>query len=147
MTQPKHLPDLFGRFTAIFQDHEHLALTLQRLRRMCAALEAGQASIAEDLRPQALLAQLRADLSEHFDSEESPAYFGVVLSEAPALARQVAGLKWEHLSMLRSVNALCELSLEPARWNELPSGTRCLIEQLERHEKSESELLRGLFRS
>jgi len=147
MNPPNDLPSLFGRFTAILGDHEHLSVTLRRLRRMCASLEAGQTSLAEELTPHALFAQLRTDLSKHFDAEESPDYFGVVISEAPALATQVAGLKWDHLAMLRAVNALCELSLDATRWSQLPLGTRELIGRLERHERSESELLRGLFRA
>ena len=99
-----------------------------------------------DLDPQRLIAALRADLAEHFDAEESPAYFGIVMSEVPALATQVAGLKWEHLTMLRAADVLSELTQNQASWPQLPTPTRELIGQLERHERSESALLRGLFR-
>jgi len=146
MTQSNDLPSLFGRFTTILRDHEHLATTLRRLRLMCARLEGGQTAHATDQDPPTLFAELRADLEEHFEAEESPAYFGIVMSEDPALATQVAELKWEHLAMLHETAKLCELSLDPERLAELPAPTRALIAQLEGHERSESELLRKLFR-
>ena len=145
MSQSNALPSLFGRFTAILQDHEHLAKTLRRLRLMCASLENGHNLLPEELDPGILMTALRANLAEHFAAEESPAYFGTVISEAPALATQVAGLKREHLTMLRSVDVLSELTADRARWRELPSPTRELISQLECHERSESALLRGMF--
>jgi hypothetical protein len=143
MQQP--LPSLFGRFTAIFQEHHHLAKTLRRLRSMCAALEDGQAQLPADLSPEALLGQLQADLTEHFLAEESADYFGVVVEEEPSLAPQIAGLKWEHLTMLHAVSVLCELAKDRERWLHLPAPTRELVAELTRHELAESRLLRSLF--
>jgi Hemerythrin HHE cation binding domain len=143
MSQP--LPSLFGRFTAIYQDHDQLAKTLRRLRTMCAALEDGQAHLPADLLPTALLGQLRADLTAHFQVEESGAYFGVVVEEEPRLAPQIAGLKWEHLTMLHAVDVLCELAKDRERWLHLPAPTRELVAELTRHELAESRLLRALF--
>jgi hypothetical protein len=144
MTQP--LPSLFGRFTAIFQDHDQLAKTLRRLRTMCAALEDGQALPAE-LAPQALLVQLQASLTVHFGAEESDDYFGVVVDEEPTLAPQIAGLRWEHVTMLHAVEVLCQLAKDRERWLHLPAPTRELVAELERHEHAESRLLRNLFRA
>ncbi len=147
MSQSNALPSLFGRFTAILKDHEHLAKTLRRLRLMCASLDNGHVLLPEDLDPRVLMTALCVDLAEHFRAEESPSYFGIVMSEAPALSRQVAGLKWEHLTMLRAAEVLRELGGDQTRWRELPSPTRELISLLERHERSESALLRGLFQA
>ncbi len=146
MTSPMPLPSLFGRFTAVFQDHAHLGKTLRRVRLMCAALEEGQTELPEDLGPSVLIVHLRADLADHFAAEESPDYFGTVIEEAPALATQVAGLKSEHLTMLRAADVLSQLTGDRSRWPHLPGPTRELIGQLERHEQSESTLLRDLFR-
>lgn len=143
--QPLPLPSLFGRFTAIFQEHDHLAKTLRRLRIMCAALEDGQLSLPPELAPDVLLVDLRMDLAEHFGAEESPQYFGTVMDEAPHLASQVAGLKWEHMTMLRAADVLCGVAKDPTRWTLLAGPTRELVGQLERHERSESVLLRKLF--
>jgi hypothetical protein len=143
MSQP--LPSLFGRFTAIYQEHDHLAKTLRRLRTMCAALEDGQAHLPADLSPEALFGQLQADLAGHFQAEESADYFGVVVEEEPSLAPQIAGLKWEHLSMLHAVDVLCQLAKDPERWLHLPGPTRELVAELTRHELAESRLLRALF--
>lgn len=143
MAQP--LPSLFGRFTAIFQDHDHLAKTLRRLRTMCAALEDGQAQLPAELAPEALLGQLQASLAAHFGAEESADYFGVVMEEEPHLAPQIAGLRWEHMTMLHAVEVLCQLAKDRERWLHLPAPTRELVAELERHEQAESRLLRNLF--
>jgi hypothetical protein len=139
------LPSLFGRFTAIFKDHDQLAKTLRRLRQMCAALDDGQARLPPDLAPDLLIIDLRNDLSEHFAAEETAEYFGTVVDEAPELASDIAALKWEHLTMLRGVDVLCGLARDRSRWQQLSGPTRELIGQLERHERSESRLLRSLF--
>ena len=139
------LPSLFGRFNAIFRDHDHLAKTLRRLRSMCAAVESGKDPLPTELTPSHLILELRRDLGEHFAAEETDAYFGTVVDEAPALGSEIAALKWEHLAMLRSADALCEMARDSAKWSQLPLPTRELIEQLERHERAESKLLRSLF--
>lgn len=145
MSQPQPLPSLFGRFTAILQDHDHLAKTLRLLRLMCNALEEGQTALPLNLDPKRLLGELHRDLAEHFAAEESPEYFGTVVEEAPSLVAQVAGLKWEHLTMLRAVEVLREIAELRNRWSELPLPTHELVGQLQRHEQAESTLLRQLF--
>lgn len=47
--------------------------------------------------------------------------------------------------MLGAVDVLVELAADPGRWADLPRATRLLIRQLERHEGSESKLLRSFF--
>lgn len=138
------MPSLFGRFTAIFQDHEQLAKTLRRLRLMCGALDNGQQPPPE-LSPDVLILDLRVHLGVHFSAEEADEYFGTVLEEAPALAPEIAGLKGEHLTMLRAADVLCSVARDRSRWRDLVGPTRELIGQLERHERSESKLLRTLF--
>lgn len=139
------LPSMFGRFTAIFRDHDHLATTLRRLRLMCAALEDDPHALPAELGPNLLIVELRADLAEHFAAEETDQYFGTVVDEAPALAPDIARLKSEHVTMLRAAEVLCDLARDRARWSRLPAPTRELIGQLERHEHAESKLLRSLF--
>jgi hypothetical protein len=144
---PQPLPSLFGRFTAILRDHDHLAQTLRELRVMCAAIADGRDALPSELTPARLIGELRDDLAEHFEAEESDDYFGVVVDEEPELTSQIAALKWEHLAMLRAVDALVRLAEDRSRWPQLPSPTRDLISQLERHERAESVLLRNLFSS
>ena len=145
MSSPKPLPSLFGRFTAIFQDHEDLSETLRRLRKMCAALDDGRAPLLPELEPSLLVVDLRLHLGAHFSAEESEEYFGTVMEEAPSLAPQIAALKWEHLTMLQAADMLCGLARDQSRWSQLSVPTLELIKQLERHERAESILLRHLF--
>jgi len=142
---PTLIPDLFGRFTAILKEHDHLRTTLARLREMCGAIESGAPSFGDEASPGRLLEELRADLTAHFAAEQSKEYFGVVVDEAPALAPRIAALETEHASILVAAETLALLAAEPGRWRELPALTRALIGELERHERSESALLRQLF--
>ena len=145
MSSTHPLPSMFGRFTTILQAHDHLGKTLRQLRAMCVALEAEQELLPAELTPDALIAELLADLTAHFGAEESQEYFGVVLEEEPRLAPEIAGLKAEHMTMLRGVEVLHTLSKDRWRWLQLVAPTRELVAQLERHERAESKLLRGLF--
>jgi hypothetical protein len=145
MSSTSPLPSLFGRFTAILRDHDHLGKTLRKLRQMCGALEAGEKEPAGELTPWVLLTELRRDLESHFAAEEDASYFGTVVDEAPGLAPDIAGLKWEHMTMLRGADVLCALAADRSRWSQLPKPTRELVAQLERHEGAESKLLRRFF--
>lgn len=145
MSEPHALPSLFGRFTAIFKDHDHLATTLRQLRRMCAALEANATDPPLELAPEPLLRELRTDLIQHFSAEESSAYFGTVVEEAPALAPRITALVTEHGVMLELLERLLQMASTHTRWASLPMATRKLIAQLEQHERAESRLLRELF--
>lgn len=145
MSASSPLPSLFGRFTSIFQEHDRLGKTMRRLRAMCVALDEAQAPLPPDLAPERLLSDLCADLAEHFAAEEADEYFGTVVDEAPALGGQIAGLKSEHVMMLEAAQMLKQLAMDESRWALLPSPTRELVAQFERHERAESTLLRQLF--
>lgn len=145
MTSPEALPSLFGRFTAILKDHDHLKGTLRRLRQMSSALDACQQLLPSALAPERLVKELRADLVEHFAAEESEEYFGTVVDEAPALGPRIDALVEEHGLMLELVDHLLELASERRRWPALPARTRQLVAQLEAHERAESALLGELF--
>ena len=154
MTAPAKLPSLFGRFTAILQDHEHLGTTLKELRAMCISLEAQQFQLPT-LAPLDLLEDLRSDLSGHFAAEEADSYFGIIVQEAPLLATRIGQLKSEHALMLSALGGLCRLAAEAAALADGadPADTAALaaalceaswrlIAELERHERAESLLLR-----
>lgn len=140
------LPSLFGRFTAILKQHDHLGDTFGRLRAMCTELEAGQVSAGTSPSPVALLSELRADMAGHFAAEEGRDYFGTVGDEAPQLAPQIADLKLEHGAMLAMVDALLLLAADARQLRNVPAPARALITTLERHERSEAVLLRELFK-
>ena len=147
MSASSPLPSLFGRFTSILQEHDRLAKTMRRMRAMCVALDEAHTPLPPELSPERVLHDLCADLAEHFHAEEADEYFGTVVEEAPALGSQIAGLKWEHLVMLKAAETLKQLAMGQSRWVQLPSPTRELIAQFERHERAESTLLRQLFSS
>jgi hemerythrin len=139
------LPSLFGRFTAILKDHDHLKTTLGRLREMCAALEVEIAELPPALAPERLLHELYDDMKEHFTAEESQAYFGAIMDEAPALRPRVAELISDHSVVLAAVQDLLNLARQPDGRTRLAFRTRELVAHLERHERAESVLLREFF--
>lgn len=143
MKSASPLPTLFGRFTAILKDHDHLSVTLRLLQRMCGALEAEH--VPSELSPPLLFRALLADLREHFAAEESADYFGTVVEEAPALAPQIAALKWEHLQFLATVEKLLGSAESHDDWPSLVQPTKQLVAELAQHERLESALLRQLF--
>jgi hypothetical protein len=112
---------------------------------MCGAIDNGRQPLPAELSPDVLILDLRVHLGVHFAAEEADEYFGTVIDEAPSLAPEIAGLKWEHLTMLKAADVLCGVARDRTRWSDLPGPTRELIAQLERHERNESRLLRGLF--
>jgi hypothetical protein len=112
---------------------------------MCGVLEAEQTQVPAELAPEALFAQLRADLAAHFSAEESPDYFGVVVDEEPSLESRIAELKGEHATMLQAAEALRRFAGDRGRWSLLAVSTRELVADLERHERAESRLLSTLF--
>jgi hypothetical protein len=146
MNAARSLPSLFGRFTAILKDHEHIGVTRRQLLKMCEALERNPLALPEELSPPTLIGEFRADLLEHFSAEESADYFGTVVEEDPTLAAQIDALKWEHQLMLRALDVLSELVNDRARWEGITPRMRELLAQLERHERRENTLLRDLFR-
>ncbi|HET9956624.1 MAG TPA: hemerythrin domain-containing protein [Polyangiaceae bacterium] len=142
MTQP---PELFGRVTAILSDHKNLRQTIGRLRQMCALLEQRPPTLAPEFEPSGLLEGLHEDLVAHFAAEESEGYFGTVEAERPALAAQISELKSQHAVFLKELGNLREMAQTTERWLELSAGTRSLVEQLESHERAESQLLHGFL--
>lgn len=145
MSSTASLPTLFGRFTAIVGKHQRLGVTLRRTRDMCTALDSEDPDAIEGIKPVQLLADLHADLAQHFAAEEDDAYFGTVVEERPSLLSDVAELKTEHAVMLATVTVLCAIADDKSRWSNLCAPTKRLVEQLQAHEHRETLLLRELF--
>lgn len=144
MTQPGTLPSLFGRFTAVLREHDHMGATLRELRRMCTALDRRDGE-AERFAPQQLFGRLRDELTKHFSAEEAEAYFGTVVEEAPVLGPQVHALKDEHAILLKAIDVLCELAVDASDSPRMTDLAWRFFARLEEHERAESALLRGLF--
>ena len=145
VTDRAQLPTLFGRFSTVLQEHDQLRTTLVQLREMCTTLETEASALPRELLPEPLFAELFSELKSHFACEESPAYFGTVVEEAPTLAPQINTLKREHHDMLIAIEQLLGIAKDHSRWPALPHPTRQFVAILERHERAESTLLRELF--
>jgi hemerythrin len=140
------LPTLFGRLTTAFSGHDHLRPMVERLRRMCAILQAQRAApIDSELSPATLIPELFSGLAQHFHAEETEAYFGAVLADRPAFVLTIAELKAEHALMLETLRELCVLADDEAQWREIATPVLDLIQRLQAHERRETALLQEYF--
>jgi hypothetical protein len=146
MSRNAPLPTVFGRLSTILTEHEHLSKTLGQVSEMCSAIDVGRDPSSLGLDPRSLLGALRAELSRHFEAEESPAHFGTVADERPDLLAEIVELKTEHRSMLETVKHLTLMAEDRARWSELPPPALGLVERLRAHERAEAELVQGFIR-
>jgi iron-sulfur cluster repair protein YtfE (RIC family) len=137
---PQH-PSLFGRFTAVMQGHAQLGHTLRDLREMSQVLAQGRANLPAELGPVALLAALRSELEEHFAMEEAEGYFGTIALERTDLSGAVASLIAEHAKLLEKLGRLEVHARDAAAHPQLATLTLALLEDLAKHERSESSVM------
>jgi hypothetical protein len=137
------LPTLFGRLTSLQGEHAELHTLLDRIRTICQVLtgHSDSATAGESERIQVIV-EWRTRLSRHFETEESPRYFGTLVTERPALIPRVAELRAEHTAVLETLELLIRLAGDPDRTLEFAARTLGLIATLERHEQAESILMR-----
>jgi hypothetical protein len=145
-TRRRGLPTLFGRLSILLGSHERQTVTLENLRAMCNAIEAGQ-SLPAALQPHRLLAELGCELSAHFSAEEGPAHFGTMARMRPDLLPRVVDLKADHARLQRALARVELLATDKDRLTELPPLVSALLAELGDHERAEGELMEEFFRS
>lgn len=138
------IPTLFGRATAVLGEHAELHGAVGELSRLCVALRAGQS--ATELEMLSSLRHFLRRLRRHFAREESDGYFGTMLEALPAMNIDVAWLQVEHAEMTETLLTLIEMC-ELGGTRNLATGLEALIEQFERHERRETELMQAFLRS
>lgn len=138
------LPSLFGRFTAVLSDHADLRVTLRRLEQLCTTLEGTKQAPPVEPAALTLIAELFADLSQHFAAEEGDAYFGTMTRDRPSSAGRIAELKQQHTEMLDALGSLRRLA-GTGSWDELPPLARRFVAALRAHEIAEARLLQEFF--
>lgn len=145
VTHPE-LPSLFGRFTALHRDHQHLDELVKKLSAMCDALtDRPDVAPPPELDPKQLIPEWGVDLSRHFSAEEGMRYFGALVSERPALAAAIGDLRADHAAMLESIERLLTLAPDEGRRDELVLWTRDLLDRFRKHERAETQLLGEFF--
>lgn len=141
---PNRLPSLFGRYTAVFSDHEALHVVLEKLREM-SRVGANSGELPPHLRPDLLLARLHEELTEHFAREESERYFGTLAAHSPALREAIEELREEHRSLLRATTGLIALAPHDERKRALSAATDGLLDWIERHERQETHIMNNFL--
>ena len=142
----EELPSLFGRFTALHRDHQHLDGLVKRLVAMCDALsERPDVAPPPELDPEKLIPEWGIDLSRHFAAEEGMRYFGTLVAEQPALSAAIGDLRADHTAMLEAIERLLQLAADEERRDELVLRTRNLLDRFRKHERAETLLLREFF--
>ena len=138
--QPR-IPSLFGRLTILLSSHERQLATLEKLREMCNAIEAGQSSLPAALEPNRLLSDLGCELSVHFAADESVAHFGTIARTRTDLLPRVVDLRADHAGLQRALARIELIATDPDRRTELPPLVSSLLVDLAAHEQAESELV------
>jgi hypothetical protein len=146
MVMHHELPSLFGRFSALHRDHQHLDGLVQKLSAMCDALgDRPDAAPPPELDPKRLIPEWGIDLSRHFAAEEGIRYFGALVAEQPELAAAIGDLRADHAAMLDAIEHLLELAPDETRRDELARATRDLLTRFRAHERAETQVLREFF--
>ena len=132
-------PTLFGRLTAIRQDHAALQRALRRLRASARELaEAREASPAELLR---LVEILVGQLQGHFIAEEANAYFGAIAADRPSLRPTIESLCDDHQLILYTLFDFPFLVAAGTPNRELAARLDCILDILQLHERREDQLM------
>lgn len=146
MTSAHSLPTLFGRLTALQTEHEQLHAHLDAVRELCALLSVtSDGPFPEEAERIRLIADWREQLCRHFAAEESQRYFGMLVSERPALIPRIAELRGEHAAMLDALELLLRLASDAQATAPFAERALRLVEQLEHHELAESALMQEFF--
>jgi hypothetical protein len=136
-----NLPALFGRATVVLGEHAELHVTLGKLRQCC--------TLDDDFEdPPALhelLDEFETQLEAHFAAEEDEGYFGTLQTAFPTSSEAVEKLRAEHVVFIGTVRALRGMAAAPGRTPELTVTLRALLDDLARHENTESLLIRQYF--
>ena len=138
-------PSLFGRAT-LLAGNERLGPVLAALRAASNRDADGVAGSTAKIRG-LLTAELRAQLAQHFGTEESESYFGLIVRETPWLGREIAGLKLEHAKLLTLLSALIMAATRREPVKVLAWQAEHITQLLQAHERKEGSLLRRFLLS
>jgi hypothetical protein len=131
------IPTLFGRATAILNEHENMYVSVARLRSACSKL--CDETLAETQR---LVQEFAAELRVHFAAEEADSYFGTLLGELPALRIHIEHLVAEHAELLSVADELSHARTTP---QDLALRVDDLVERFKTHERAENAMLQKFF--
>lgn len=143
MTTEFTLPTLFGRATAIIQEHADLRPIVAELRKHATELALGR--LREDIALESLLDEFFDELLAHFAAEENEGYFGTFIEDYPELSVHVERLMAEHEDMVDAVERLRALSEDARRSADLGLALLSLLARFEGHEHEENALMRAFL--
>jgi hypothetical protein len=136
----KPFPTLFGRATAVLDEHMTLRTTLGQLREYCARLVHVGRRIEPE--PASVINYFLQQLRAHFAAEEADGYFGTLAASGPNARDHVVALRAEHKEMLATAESLRVLAVHSHDSLNLAAALSKLLDLFDRHERRETELLR-----
>lgn len=137
-------PTLFGRPYGVLAQTEALQSTLAELRHTSCALVSDDPRAMLPARRQ--LASLSACLTVYFDAKEARGYFATIVEECPDLEGRAIALDEGRQDLRHRVTSVRRLAFRSTDTAELGRGIDGIIEKLEKHERSERDLLEAFFR-
>jgi len=133
-------PSLFGRITAVEDDHGALLAMLGRLRAHHVSLLLDPPETDSSLAP--LVEELKIRLVAHFAAEENDNYFGSLVTQNPFLRDPVEELRSDHRRIERAVTDLQDAVWRGGAARLLATHLGNLLERLQDHERRESIVVR-----
>ena len=136
-------PTLFGRTDGVLGESEVLWRTIGGLRRVSQELSENVAPATIEARR--LLAALSTSLATYFNATDATDYFAPIVAECPSLGERVRALCVAREGLRVSVTSVRRLAFRTTDVAELGVRIDGVLDGVERHERSECELLQTFF--
>jgi hypothetical protein len=119
--------------------HARFAVTLERLRELCAGVEAGGGPLSSSPAPRRLVDELVRGLGEHVAKTER--YLQAIAAARRDLLPAVVDLRADHAALTQALVDLRLVAVNQERWGELPLRVRRLVAKVDSHRDAEATLL------
>jgi hypothetical protein len=125
------------------EEHGHLRKLLQQASDYLSRRQASRAQLTETL------VELRRELLDHFQHEESGGYFREVVSIAPRLKGRADALLAQHLDLKARLDRLQSLAQQDEQneswWQEIIAEFGGFFREFDEHERGETALLQEAY--
>ncbi len=115
------------------------ATTLERLRELCARVEAGSGPLSSSPAPTRLVDELVRGLAEHVSKTER--HLQVLAANRRDLLPAIVDLRADHAALTQALVDMRHVAANGDRWCELPLHVRRLVARVDTHRDAEAMLL------
>jgi hypothetical protein len=131
-------PCFFGRVPELLNEQQHFAATLESLRSLCEALDAGRWPDRARLDPVKLLDELERALARHVE-EADECLMAIALTRRDLLPA-VVDIRSDHVALSQGLLDVRIVAGDELRWGELSGAITALLGKLAEHRDAEAAL-------